>query len=153
VTAVHAGYARRRADLLRAGVRLYELKPTAEERSAERRGDAGGSSSAALHAKTFAVDGARVFVGSFNFDPRSARLNTEMGLVVDSPGLAARLAEAFDRVDVVAYEVRLAPDGHRLVWIERTPAGEIRHETEPGTTWFKRATVEMLSILPIEWLL
>ena len=50
-----------------------------------------------LHAKTFAVDGARIFVGSFNFDPRSAQLNTEMGFVIDSPALAVQIAERSSR--------------------------------------------------------
>jgi putative cardiolipin synthase len=107
-----------------------------------------------LHAKTFAVDRSRIFVGSFNFDQRSALINTEMGLVIDSPRLAQQLAEAFDRtIPRIAYEVRLGSDGHSLEWIERTPSGELRHDTEPGTTWAKRTGVEMMSILPIEWLL
>ncbi|MBS1135759.1 MAG: hypothetical protein H6R02_2900, partial [Burkholderiaceae bacterium] len=88
VSAVHAGYAKHRAALLKAGVQLYELKPTAGRDAPVDRAGLGSSSSAGLHAKTFAVDGKRVFVGSFNFDPRSARLNTEMGMVIDSPKLA-----------------------------------------------------------------
>jgi putative cardiolipin synthase len=89
-------------------------------------------------------------VGSFNFDPRSARLNTEMGLVIHSPALARRLAESFDTaVPSRAYEVRLSADGE-LFWIERTPEGERRYDTEPGVGFFRRAGVRLLSILPIE---
>ena len=100
------------------------------------------------------MDRNRIFVGSFNFDQRSARLNTEMGLVIDSPTLARALAEAFDTiVPLAAYEVRLAPEGRGLEWIERSAAGEKRYDTEPETTWLLRAKVEFLSILPIEWLL
>jgi putative cardiolipin synthase len=107
-----------------------------------------------LHAKTFAVDRSRVFVGSFNFDQRSALLNTEMGLVIDSPTLAQRLAETFDTtIPASAYEVRLRPDGRDLEWIEQTAAGETRYDTEPGTSWFQRRSVDMLSILPVDWLL
>jgi putative cardiolipin synthase len=154
VGAVHAGYAKRRVDLLRAGVQLFELKPTAGRESSEAESSYGSSSSAGLHAKTFAVDRGRIFVGSFNFDPRSARLNTEMGLVIDSPKLAQGLAEFFDTgVPLAAYEVRLAPGGQSLEWIERTAAGEKRYDTEPGASWFRRMNVELLSILPIEWLL
>ena len=149
---VHAGYAKRREDLLRAGVRLYELKPTAGEGMPKAK--KGNSSSAGLHAKTFAVDRARVFVGSFNFDQRSALLNTEMGLVVDSPELAKRLAARFDTdLPRVAYEVRLAADGRTLEWVEWTGTGERIYDTEPGTSWGQRRGVEILSILPIEWLL
>jgi putative cardiolipin synthase len=95
-----------------------------------------------------------VFVGSFNFDQRSARLNTEMGLVIESGALAQRLADAFDRqLPLVAYEVRIRPDGGGLQWIEHTAAGERRHDTEPGTSWWDRFKVQVLSVLPIEWLL
>ena len=154
VSAVHAGYAKRRHDLLRAGVQLYELKPTAQREARGTSGGFGSSASSGLHAKTFAVDRSRIFVGSFNFDQRSALLNTEMGLVIDSPRLALRLAEFFDTgVPAVAYEVRLKPDGRSLEWIERTAEGEVRFDTEPGTSFFKRSGVGMMSILPIEWLL
>jgi len=95
------------------------------------------------------VDRSRIFVGSFNFDPRSARLNTEMGIVVESPALAARLSEALDRgMANVAYEVRLSSDGG-LEWVE----GDVRHASEPGAGVLKRLWIGFLSILPIEWLL
>jgi putative cardiolipin synthase len=100
------------------------------------------------------VDGNRGFVGSFNFDPRSQLLNTEMGLVIDSSTLAERLAQAFD--DVVprlAYEVRLAPDGRGLQWIERTATGEVHYDTEPETGRFLRFGIDVLKVLPIDWLL
>ena len=151
---VHAGYAKRRASLLRAGVQLFELKPTAAQASAESRVRFGVSSSAGLHAKTFAVDRKRIFVGSFNFDQRSALLNTEMGFVIESPLLAERLAAFFDtNASLAAYEVRLMPDGRHLEWIEQTSTGTKRYDTDPGTSWFLRMKVDMLSILPIEWLL
>jgi putative cardiolipin synthase len=148
VSPVHAGYAKYRETLLRAGVRLYELKPHAEEKGkANDRG--AGSSDASLHAKTFALDRDRIFVGSFNFDPRSARLNTEMGVVVESAALAARLSQALDRdISNIAYEVRLSSDGG-LEWIER----DARYTSEPGTGVLRRLWIDFLSILPIEWLL
>jgi len=153
-SAVHAGYAKRRLDLLRAGIQLFELKPAVDRELREGKRAFGTSASSALHAKTFAVDRERIFVGSFNFDPRSALLNTEMGLVIDSPVLATRLSENFETlIPKVAYEVRLAPDGDGLEWIERSPDGERRYATEPGTSAFLRSKVEMLSILPIDWLL
>jgi putative cardiolipin synthase len=153
VGAVHAGYAKRRHALLSAGVKLYEIKPTAL--SEVRPGDRyKGSSSSSLHAKTFAVDGEKVFVGSFNFDPRSALLNTELGLVVYNPVLARAVGRMFDEVAPTgAYEVRLAADGSTLQWTERTPQGEIVHDTEPGTTAMRRLGVGIMSVLPIEWLL
>jgi putative cardiolipin synthase len=150
---VHSGYANRRQELLRAGVQLYEFKPTAGKESPESKARFGASSSSGLHAKAFAVDRSRLFVGSFNFDQRSALLNTEMGLVIDSSVLAQRLATIFDsEVPMLAYEVRLTPDGN-LEWIERTASGEKRYDTDPDTSWFLRWKVDMMSILPIEWLL
>jgi len=155
VSAVHAGYAKWRKGLLEAGVKLSELKSTstAESEGKTERKEAKGSSPESLHAKTFAIDRKRIFVGSFNFDPRSALLNTEMGLVIDSPALAARLSDALDSgLGKEAYELRLTPGGE-LEWIEHDPAGDKRYDTEPQTTAFRRAAVWFLSLLPIDWLL
>ena len=77
-----------------------------------------------------------------------------MGLVIESPTLAQRLAEFFDTiVPFAAYEVRLASDGRTLEWIERTGSEVKRYDTEPETRWFRRFRVDFMSILPIEWLL
>jgi putative cardiolipin synthase len=161
VAMVHAGYAPARKPLLRAGVRLWEMKGTDPAKPARLRfrrrpeqqaGTIFRSSGSALHAKTFAIDRRRIFVGSFNFDPRSVRLNTEMGLVIDSPALAGRLQAMFDGdIAAIAYEVRLR-DG-RLVWAEATEAGEIIHTSEPGTGPVQRLVMALLSHLPVKWLL
>jgi putative cardiolipin synthase len=156
VAAVHAGYAKRRKPLLRSGVGIYELKPDADAREKSRKEDksAGGSSDASLHAKTFSVDRKRAFVGSFNLDPRSVNLNTEMGVVIESPQLAGAISSALDRqLPVAAYEVTLAEDGRGLQWIERTQQGEVRHSSEPHAGVMKRLGVGFMSILPIEWML
>lgn len=154
VAAVHAGYAKRRRDLLDAGVKLFELRRMAPGVRRDRDALSLGSSSASsLHAKTFAVDHARVFVGSFNFDPRSVTLNTEMGFVIDSPALARRVHDAFDQgVPEDAYRVMLAGDG-RLAWEEKQENGTVRHDSEPGTTAWQRFMVWLLSLLPIDALL
>jgi putative cardiolipin synthase len=154
VGAVHAGYAKRRHDLLSAGVVLYELKSSLLKGEADKKNSFSGSSSASLHAKTFAVDGSSLFVGSFNFDKRSALLNTEMGLLIDSPELAGRLAGMFEsEVPMYAYEVRLTEDGRNLEWIGRGQSDEKRYDTEPGIGLLRRAWVGFLSLLPIDWLL
>ncbi|VTU24913.1 phospholipase D family protein [Variovorax sp. RA8] len=156
VAAVHAGYARYRKGLLAAGVVLYELKPSAApppRPEEEKRRNPGGSSAASLHAKTFAVDRRRIFVGSLNLDPRSVHLNTEMGVVIDSPTLARRLGVEIDQaVPTLAYEVRL-PQGGGMEWIDRGPDGETRYRSEPDTGGLRRLWVDFLSLLPIEWLL
>jgi putative cardiolipin synthase len=121
--------------------------------AAGRLGSGSGSSAASLHAKTFAADRRNVFIGSFNFDPRSAHLNTEMGIVIESPALAQRIADAFDsRIPARAYKPRLDSSGE-MHWIERREGSSVRHEIEPGTTRWQRLAVRLLSLLPIEWLL
>jgi len=152
VAAVHAGYAKRRRDLLRGGVELFEMRRLSPQ--LERNPSAGpfGSSGSSLHAKTFAIDGERIFIGSFNFDPRSANLNTELGFVIDSPTLARTVHEAFDvAIPGNAYEVRMEDDA--LYWIERRGNRQIRYDTEPNTGLLKRGFIVFLSLLPIEWLL
>ncbi|MGH7825995.1 MAG: phospholipase D family protein [Candidatus Binatia bacterium] len=156
--AVHAGYAKRRKPLLEAGITLYEMRRLSPVIAAQRSGGLMGSSSSSsssssLHAKTFSVDRSRVFIGSYNFDPRSRELNTELGFVIDSPSLAQQIEAAFNsRVSANAYEVRLSDDG-QLYWIERQEGELVRHDTEPGTSFWQRAGVSFMSVLPIEWLL
>ncbi|WP_338466797.1 phospholipase D family protein [Novosphingobium sp. ZN18A2] len=155
VPVVHAGYAPYRKPLLKAGVRLYEASPISASRSrAARLGHtafSGGGES--VHAKTFAIDERTFFVGSFNFDPRSALLNCEMGFVIDSPQLAIAFRQALDRrLPEAAYAVSLDSDG-ALTWtLEENGARRVWHK-EPGTTAFSRALVSALSLLPIQWLL
>lgn len=153
VSAVHAGYAKWRKPLLQAGVTLLELKRTWPAGDAPKTAGPGGSSGSSLHAKTISVDRKRMFVGSFNFDYRSADLNTEMGFVIDSPVLAERMATMLgEPVLARAYEVKLDESGN-LYWIEQGPSGPIRHDVEPGTSWWRRSTVDFMSLLPIDWLL
>lgn len=161
VRIVHVGYAKRRKALLRAGVELYELRRDASanasqersRRAAARAGSVPGSDGESLHAKTFVVDRETIFVGSFNFDPRSAELNTEMGFVIESPTLGAALAERFEaEVPRAAYEVRLDAHGD-LEWIDRRDGSEVRLRVEPGTSWLERCALRVLALLPLESLL
>src|SRR5690606_31187714 len=93
--AVHSGYARYRKPLLQAGAELYEFRPVS--RGENTPGAHGTSSGVSLHSKALVVDGRRVFIGSMNFDPRSRHLNTELGVVVDSPALGAAIEGYFER--------------------------------------------------------
>jgi putative cardiolipin synthase len=149
---LHAGYIKRRKDLLAAGVTLYEMRGV--ERTEPSKPSAGlGASANALHAKTFEVDDERIFVGSFNLDQRSVGLNTELGLIIESRNLAQRLAGVMrDKVPQMAYEVKLDANGE-LYWLERRDGKVIRHNKEPGATLWRRTSVTFLSWLPIDWLL
>lgn len=154
VVVVHSAYVKYRRRLLRSGVELYELKPEhGAQREPDTRGIA-GSSRASLHSKTLAVDNERVFIGSFNFDPRSLLLNTEMGVLIDSPQLGGALSAAFsERFPQVSHVPELTRDG-AVVWAEVGPDGaQIRHQAEPGTNPLSRLLLWFLSLLPIEWLL
>ncbi|MOA00989.1 cardiolipin synthetase [compost metagenome] len=112
-----------------------------------------GSSGSSLHAKTFAVDGQRVFVGSFNFDPRSARLNTELGFVIESPQLAQQVSTAFaQQIPLNSYRVLLDEQG-RLEWRSGVGQPPAIYHQEPGTHWLERSWLRLLGWLPIEWLL
>jgi putative cardiolipin synthase len=76
-----------------------------------------------------------------------------LGFVIDSPALAQRIKAAFDnRISATAYEVRLSDEG-QLYWIEERNGEVVRHDTEPGTSVWRRAGMCFMSVLPIEWLL
>jgi putative cardiolipin synthase len=153
VSVVHVGYAKHRQALLRAGVRLSELRSASGAPKLSLLTGLVGSSAASLHAKPFAVDGERLFVGSFNFDPRSAQLNTELGFVIESPAMAREVAAAFDHaIPGRAYELRLT-EGGAITWTERANGVSTTHVREPGTGPLQRMVIGILSMLPIDWLL
>lgn len=152
VLPVHAGYAKRRKQLLEGGVELFELRRQAAPDSPMKKLGPFGSSGASLHAKTFAVDGQRIFIGSFNFDPRSAMLNTEMGVLIDSERLASGLHQAFDsELGGIAWQVELR-DG-QLVWAEPYAEDQPVLTKEPGSSLLRNMAIKVIGWLPVEWLL
>ncbi|MEM6051114.1 phospholipase D family protein [Erwinia sp. P7711] len=155
VSIVHAGYAKWRKKLLRHGITLYELKPHSDSREAPHDRGLTGNSGSSLHAKTFSVDNEKVFIGSFNFDPRSAMLNTEMGFVIESETLASSIHQRFIRqIQERAWTLRLDKWG-RVNWVEYPGEGEKEqvHKHEPRTRFMQRLLVRLVWRLPIEWLL
>ena len=111
---VHSKYKLYRKALIEAGVELYEIKPTAGGQLKRRFREPAGSSTGGLHAKTFAFDRRIGFIGSYNLDPRSSKLNTEMGVLYDCPELAKRLPEQTER-ELSRNTYRVELDHHRLV--------------------------------------
>ncbi|MDQ2077206.1 phospholipase D family protein [Marinimicrobium sp. ABcell2] len=153
VPPVHAGYARRRRQLLEAGVKLYELRSLIPAVTPDDDYVPFAAPSSALHAKVFSVDDKRVYIGSFNFDPRSENLNTEVGLVIESPTLARQISTAFDTsVRANAHEVRLKKDG-RMYWVKFVDDEAHHSYTEPYAGFWRRRGIFLMGILPIEWLL
>ena len=148
VAPVHAGYSRSRKALLEAGVELWEIRDDPTRRDRERRGL--GHSASSLHTKAFAVDRRYLFVGSFNFDPRSMNINTEMGIVLDSPSLAAPALDGlFQALPASAYRLRLNADGD-IEWVAQENNTEVVYRTEPHTSFWRRFSVGFLRLLPIE---
>jgi putative cardiolipin synthase len=147
VPAVHSGYARYRERLLRAGVRLHEMKARVQVDTAGMFGSRGAS----LHTKAFVVDGTRGFVGSFNLDPRSVDLNTEMGVLFDDESLALELRNEFLHLARagLSYEVQLDDQG-RLRWLDGSVVPPLWLANEPDTTWSRRMMVRVIGWLPIE---
>ena len=147
VAAVHGGYAPRRKALLSGGVRLYELQPFLRRKEMSLF----GSRAASLHTKAFTVDDHIGFVGSFNFDPRSASLNTEMGILFVEPELVAEMRTLFreETEPQTSYRVFLADDGS-LRW-EGEEDGAVRvYGREPEATFARRVLAAVVSWLPIE---
>lgn len=156
VGAVHAGYAPHRHRLLAAGVELFEMPAPDDAPKVKkfvRPGGRGGQMPGmTLHAKSFGVDRERLFVGSFNLDPRSGWLNTELGVVIESPALAAEMARLFDE-EIVPASYRLSLEDGDVSWCDQRDDEPTLERTEPGTTVLSRAFVALLARLPIRWLL
>ena len=151
VAAVHTGYARYRRDLLRGGVELYEMKRKVGSETGRSQLSVTGSSGASLHTKAMIIDSRWVFVGSMNIDPRSANLNTEMGILVESTELAEQLRAQFERTTgpEISYRVVLEED-EGLVWYDRVKGEDRRLEREPDASAGRRLTVTLLRLVPIE---
>jgi phosphatidylserine/phosphatidylglycerophosphate/cardiolipin synthase-like enzyme len=149
VLAAHAGYAKYRKALIEGGVELYELRPYPGPVEKEILL---GSSKAALHTKAIVFDRKDVFIGSFNLDPRSSVINTEAGLFVESPELAARVINYLDEGVAAqnAYRVLLDADG-RLAWVIEAEGQTRRYYAkDPQSAAGQRATAGLIGILPVE---
>ncbi len=154
VTAVHSGYSQWRASMLRAGIKIYELKATASEEKRENKlWKARSQSSTSLHAKAFAVDDYQVFIGSYNVDPRSANINTEMGVIINDDQLATQLHDALsDDLLTQAYEVKLLDNGN-LQWHTIEDGQKVVYDSEPRIDVTDHVWLTIMSWLPIDWLL
>jgi len=148
VMAAHAGYADRRKQVLESGVELYELRADA---GVIKKRIAFFGAKAALHAKVVVFDRKDVFVGSFNLDPRSADINTEAGLYVESPEFAAQVIAWMDEGvrSENSYRVLLDEDG-RLTWVTKDEGVEVIYHKDPLSTGWQRFLAEFIGILPVE---
>jgi cardiolipin synthase C len=134
---VHTGYSRYRAELIRAGVDLYELSPGGIQKN--KRLGFPGMSLGRLHAKTAVIDRSTIFVGSMNLDPRSASKNTELGVIVQSPQLAKEVLRIFHISKLQSsYRLRFGPDHQTIEWLTMDENGEMVLTEEPDSTFYLR---------------
>lgn len=155
VIAVHAGYAKYREKLIRSGINLFELKPSAQHFREKTRAFMKGMSNSSLHAKYMVIDKRYAFIGSANIDPRSKNLNTEIGIMVDSKELAELTRELFDKTSSLenSYQISINDSNNKLSWLT-DENGKIKNYTsEPNATFPRRLAVFFLSLLPLESLL
>jgi putative cardiolipin synthase len=138
VLLVHGAYRRYRLQLLQAGVRLFEFSPP---KLVRRKRDF-------LHSKVFVVDQKTAFIGSFNFDLRSAFMNTEMGILFDQPDLIAELFEVFNADTALGTSYALSLQGNTLQW--NGPDLQSVYTTEPEARWLKRGVSWLVGHLPIQ---
>lgn len=143
---VHAGYRRYRREMLDLGVELYEIAPSRVSRGVNL--GSFGQSIGRFHAKAAAVDGKVLFIGSLNFDPRSEKHNTELGLLIRSPELAQQLMRLAEIVKTeAAYRVRLNRDTGRIEWTLPGRAGGETLAEEPDSTWLQRLLLNIVGPL------
>ena len=147
---VYGGYERYVVPMLRLGVEIHELSPSLVRQQARlgRFGDSLGM----LHAKIIVVDRARVFISSLNFDGRSERYNTELGVLIDSAEIAEDLLDMLDFAGS-SYRLRLTADGERIEWVSGSGDQERVHEREPEAGAWSQFKARFLGkLLPENWL-
>jgi putative cardiolipin synthase len=157
MTVAQSGYMHYRIPLLKDGVALYEIR--------SQLGNSKGSGQTAalskfgnygLHAKLYVFDRKRLFIGSMNFDQRSKNLNTEIGLIIDSPALAQQVAERFQAMvePTNAYRLALRPNAvgeePDLVWHSQEDGKAVSYDTEPARSDWQSLKVKLLSLFPVD---
>ena len=154
VSVVHAGYAKYRKDMLRAGIELYEMNKMLSKQARKKIKGVQGSSKASLHTKSFVLDRNQVFIGSLNLDPRSVYENTEIGVVFASAEIANGMGAWFDQnVEQLAFRLELHTDedgDEEILW-HGVEDGEKRvYRVDPHTSFWRRFGTGFMGLLPIE---
>jgi phosphatidylserine/phosphatidylglycerophosphate/cardiolipin synthase-like enzyme len=149
---VHIGYSRYRVDLLHLGVELSEVRPKLGV--ARPRFHPFRSSAASLHAKAIVIDQKTVFIGSLNMDARSARTNSELGLVIRSAEIARQVIGLLDDISADgSYRLQLVDNTNRIEWSSGAPGAERYWFKDPETTVWQRLVLKLLTPFAPEELL
>jgi putative cardiolipin synthase len=146
VVAVHGAYAKYRPAILKLGIKLFELQP----RARKEKTSVFGSKGASLHTKAFTVDDQVAFIGSFNFDPRSASLNTEMGALFTHPSLIADMRKRFTQEIAGHTSYRLSLKGARVAWEGEVDGKKRKFAGEPEAGLGRKLLALLIRFLPIE---
>ena len=157
VPIVHSGYNVARVPMLKAGIGLYELKSSADaDFRRKKRSLYRSKYSTSLHTKAFAVDDKYTFIGSYNVDPRSANINTELGVLIEDKDLATSFHNTLDNSMLnVSYRVHLNDD-EQLIWQthdDKTNKKLITLDKEPHMTFVNGLWLKIFSALPFKRLL
>jgi putative cardiolipin synthase len=155
VLIAQSGYMHYRKALIEEGVHLYEIKAalgnpigSGENGRMLRYGAFG------LHGKMWVLDRESVYIGSMNLDERSEKLNTEIGLIIDSRQLAKQVAKRFEELTRPdnAYRVLLSSRSGKphLVWQTREEGKIIDYRTEPTSSQWRKLKVDLMTHLNID---
>jgi putative cardiolipin synthase len=154
--AAQSGYLHYRVPLLEDGMELYEVRSLlGNARGSGQTAKLSRYGNYALHAKLFVFDRRKIFVGSMNFDQRSKRINTEVGLIIDSPELAQQTAIRFEAMALPenSYALALRPgsagSSPRLVWRTQENGKAVEYTREPARSRWQRLKLKLLSLLPL----
>jgi putative cardiolipin synthase len=154
--AAEAGYDRYRMPLLKEGVKIYELRALlGNTRGSGQTAAVSRYGNYSLHAKLFVFDREKLFIGSMNFDERSKRLNTEIGLLLDSPELSQQIMTRFERMvqpeNAYALQWREPASGRKghIEWVTVENGAAVSYTREPRRSIWQRIEFTLLSWLPI----
>ncbi len=152
VVAVHSGYAPYRTALLKEGIDLYEFMPVGQKKSRQRLLGRSQPPRAGLHSKAYIIDNQYAIIGSFNLDPRSVQLNTEMAIVIHSKELSSQLHKMFERSiqPDVSYQLMLDKSGKDLRWQGIEKGKKIRYSREPHAGVWRNIQNFLVTLLPVE---
>ena len=148
----HSGYLKYRKKLLKAGAELHELRAEAALREHFKANKENSEVPAGIPTKSYVIDGQQALIGSFNFDPRSRDLNSEIGLVISNREFAQQVVKEMNRDfhPENSYRLFLNERG-KLRWELTNPDGTVTtYKRDPGASIWKRMGARILSWLPIE---
>jgi putative cardiolipin synthase len=148
VPAVNSHYKQWRKPILKSGAQLYEMRHDAAIQPLVSDTPPTQAKFMGLHSKAMVVDREHVYIGSMNYDPRSAMINSEMGVFIESQGLAEALAQLIERDVQTANSWRVELDGdEELRWVNDTEVVT----TQPARNWWQRVQDVFFKAVPKEY--